>query len=793
MRTLSAKRENVFAGGLVVRRVNLPLTLALMLAAVAPALAAEPVSFAREIQPVLKASCYQCHGPERQEAGLRLDSRAALLKGGASGPAVVPGREAESRLVRRLLGQGGGARMPLGFAPLPKATIDRIRAWIDQGALWPDATDARKHWAWIAPVRPALPTVRDIRWARNPIDRFVLARLEREGLKPSPPAERGTLIRRVTLDLIGLPPTPREVDAFVADPSPNAYEKVVDRLLASPHYGERWARPWLDLARYADTNGYEKDNPRSIWPYRDWIIHALNQDMPYDRFTIEQLAGDLLPNATRDQKIATGFHRNTMLNQEGGVDEEEQRWLTLIDRVGTTGTVWLGTTLACAQCHDHKYDPFKQKEFYRLLAFFDHTEEPALELPSPEQEPRRKAVQAEIDTLETKAKQTPGDKSAAEHLAALKKQLAGLNIPATLVMAEKPESVPAVTYTRVKGEFLHKGVRVTTGVPAILNPFRRTWPQNRLGLAYWLVDPANPLTARVAVNRAWEQLFGRGIVETSENFGTQGAPPTHPELLDWLAVTFRERPSPAHPESCGWSLKKLHRLIVTSATYRQSSRSIPALRERDPENRLLARGPRFRMEAEMLRDTALAIGGLLSPKIGGPSVYPLQPDGIWDVPYSGEKWVTSTGEDRYRRGLYTFWRRSAPYPEFVTFDATSREFCTVRRSRTDTPLQALTTLNDPAFFDTARGLARRMRTEAGSNPAVKAAYGFRLCVARHPTPSETARLVALYRQERARYASDPKAASAMAGGPEGADIFDRAAWTVVANVLLNLDETLTKE
>src|SRR5207244_2257916 len=390
--------------------------------------------------------------------------------------------------------------------------------------------------------------------------------------------------------------------AFVADPSPNAYEKVVDRLLASPHYGERWARPWLDLARYADTNGYEKDNPRSIWPYRDWVIQALNQDMPYDRFTIEQLAGDLLPNATRDQKIATGFHRNTMLNQEGGVDQEEQRWLTLIDRVGTTGTVWLGTTLACAQCHDHKYDPFTQKEFYRLLAFFDHTEEPTLDLPAPNQEARWKTIRSQIDRLEALVKQSPGDKAVVDRLAAQQKQLADLKLASTLVMAEKPDRQPAVTDTHLKGEFLRKGVRVTTGVPAVLNPFRRTWPQNRLGLAYWLVDPENPLTARVAVNRAWEQFFGRAMVETSENFGTQGQPPTHPELLDWLAVTLRERSTTAQPENCAWSLKKLHRLIVTSATYRQSSRVTPELRERDPDNRLLARGPRFRMEAEMVRD-----------------------------------------------------------------------------------------------------------------------------------------------------------------------------------------------
>jgi mono/diheme cytochrome c family protein len=782
------------------RLVRPPIWLTLMAAgplvsaAPSPTGASSRVQFERDIQPILKASCYQCHGPDRQEAGLRLDSRAAAMKGGTGGPAMVPGQSVESRLLQRILGQGGGARMPLGFAPLSRPQIDLIRAWIDQGAVWPEGAGSRQHWAWHRPVRPPLPKVTKSAWVRNPIDRFVLARLEREGLQPSPAAPREALIRRVTLDLIGLPPTPREVDAFLADRSPNAYEKLVDRLLASPHYGERWARPWLDLARYADSNGYEKDVSRSIWPYRDWVINALNQDMPYDRFTIEQLAGDLLPDATRDQKIATGFHRNTMLNQEGGVDQEEQRWLTLVDRVGTTGTAWLGTTLACAQCHNHKYDPFPQKEFYRILAFFDHTEEPTLDLPSPDQEPKWKAIRAEIDTLETTVKRSPGDKKAADRLAELRKQLADLKVPSTLVMAEKADGEPAVTYTRLKGEFLRKGVRVTTGVPAVLNPFRRAWPQNRLGLAYWLVDPENPLTARVAVNRAWEQFFGRGIVETSENFGTQGQAPSHPELLDWLAVTLMARPSASQPENCGWSLKKLHRLIVTSATYRQSSRVTPALEERDPDNRLLARGPRFRMEAEMVRDSALAIGGLLSGKIGGPSVYPLQPEGIWDVPYSGEKWVISPGEDRFRRGLYTFWRRSAPYPQFVTFDATSREFCTVRRSRTDTPLQALTTLNDPAFFEAARGLAHRMMTEGGLAPADRVVYGLRLCMARKSSPAERNRLVALYRQERSRYQQDASAARAMAGEPTvGPDLAERAAWTVVANVMLNLDETLTKE
>jgi hypothetical protein len=748
------------------------------------------IDFFREIQPVLKASCFQCHGPARQEGGLRLDTRAFALKGGASGPTLVPGKSRQSLLVQRLLGHGGKPRMPLGFAPFRKERIARIAAWIDQGADWPPRP-VGKHWAYLKPVRRTPPKVRLKSWVRNPIDNFVLARLEKEKLRPSPEAPKEVLIRRVSLDLIGLPPTPQEVEAFLADTSPNAYEKVVDRLLASPHYGERWARPWLDLARYADSNGYEKDNSRSIWLYRDWVINAFNKDMPFTEFTIEQIAGDMLPNATPEQKIATGFHRNTMLNEEGGVDREEQRWLTIVDRVGTTGSVWLGTTLACAQCHDHKYDPFTRTDYYRFFAFFDHANEPTLEVPTPEQEAKRKPLLAQIADLEAqqKAQKPDADKAAAKALNdkidGLKKQVADLHIPTTLVMEEKADGQTPSTYMRIKGAFLSKGDLVTGATPAILPPLPPGEPANRLTLAQWLVDENNPLTARVTVNRFWEALFGMGLVETTEDFGTQGTPPTHPELLDWLATEFMRR---------GWSMKAILRLIVTSATYRQSSRATPALRERDPKNKLLARGPRFRLEAEMIRDVALAASGLLSPKIGGPSVFPYQPDGIWSIPYSGEQWQISAGEDRYRRGLYTFWRRSSPYPAFVTFDATSREFCTVRRVRTNTPLQALTTLNDPAFFDAARALARRMQREGGTDARAQLAYGFRLCLARRPKPAELARLESLYARELAHYRQDAKATLTVLGEKETPPTApETAALAVVSNVLLNLDETLTKE
>ncbi len=748
--------------------------------------------FFRDIQPLLKASCYQCHGPTRQEAGLRLDRKADALKGGASGPALIPGQSQKSLLIQRLLGADGKPRMPLGFAPLSSEQTTLLSAWIDQGAAWPGSPGAHaRHWAYLKPIHYAPPKVRLTAWVRNPIDNFVLARLEKERLHPAPEAPKETLIRRVSLDLTGLPPTPQEIDAFLADKSPNAYTKVVDRLLASPHFGERWARLWLDLARYADTNGYEKDNRRSIWPYRDWVIQAFNRDMPFTQFTIAQIAGDMLPNATPEQKIATGFHRNTMLNEEGGVDQEEQRWLTIVDRVGTTASVWLGTTLACAQCHDHKYDPFTRTDYYRFFAFFDHANEPTLEAPTPEQEARRRALQAQIADLEARLKMpltgaNPADRKATtDQIANLKKQIEALSIPTTLVMEERADNQPPSTYMHIKGAFLSRGDRVTAATPAILPPLPPGRPANRLTLAQWLVDENNPLTARVTVNRFWEQLFGLGIVETVEDFGTQGTPPTHPQLLDWLATEFMRR---------GWSVKAILRLMVTSATYRQSSRLTPALRERDPKNRLLARGPRFRLEAEMIRDLALSASRLLSPKIGGPSVFPYQPDGIWVMPYNGDQWQMSAGEDRYRRGLYTFWRRTSPYPSFVSFDATSREFCTLRRIRTNTPLQALTTLNDPAFFEAARALARRMRREGGPTLGAQFTYGFRLCTARRPKPAELTRLEALYATELAHYRREAAAAQALAGdsGPQ-ADSAEVAALTITANVLLNLDETLTKE
>jgi mono/diheme cytochrome c family protein len=1021
----------------------------------------QTVDFARDIQPIFAQHCYQCHSAKKASGQLRLDSRAVAMKGGISGAAIIPGKSRESRLLQRLRGENDQARMPMGGDPLKPEQVELIRRWIDLGATWPDGeresgragereSGLPKHWAYVKPVRPELPYVKNRDWVRTPVDAFILSRLEKERLAPSPEAESALLLRRAYLDLTGLPPSPREVDDFLADTSSDAYEKVVDRLLSSPHYGERWARPWLDLARYADSHGYEKDRPRVMWKYRDWVIDALNKDMPFDQFTIEQLAGDMLPKPSDDQLIATGFHRNTMLNQEGGVDDEEARWETIIDRVNTTATVWLGSTIGCAQCHNHKYDPFSQKDYYKLFAFFDSHDynilempgsegwviEPELELPTPQQAERRKELRAEISSLEAKlmtqtqeldsamgkwetdlraepstwrvldplvykssggtrleklddkslfasgahpanevytvtaqlpatqqqgltairleamaderlplggpgrdpygnfvlsgievlaspasdpaksqrvllsnavandfagrpdlkqllcndgpvntngwaidatrdlkrlnremvfifdqplkfaeaftltvkvkqltrfiaqglgrirlsviesedpafivslpvkftpllliaperrtekqksdlAEQfrqlTPLLKGERDRVRELRDGMEKLGIVKAQIIREKQTFERPSTYLRERGNYLTKGEKVYAAAPRSLHPWPDDAPYNRLGLARWLVSHENPLTARVTVNRIWEQFFGRGIVETSEDFGTQSSPPSHPELLDWLAIEFMES---------GWSMKKLHRLIVTSATYRQASTVKPSLQQRDPYNRLLARGPRFRLEAEMIRDGALAASGLLSRRTGGPSVYPPQPEGIWMNPYDGNiiKWVTSGGEDRHRRSLYTFIRRTAPYPMMTTFDATSREYCTVRRVRTNTPLQALTLFNDEAMFEVSRGLARRMLAEVNGDLRERLVYGFRLCVARKPGDLELNRLESLFKRQLQIYRQDAEGAKKVARGVmsenDSSETAELAALTMVANVLLNLDETLTKE
>lgn len=772
--------------------------------------ASAPVDFVRDIQPIFKASCTECHDAKKHKADLRLDNRQDGLRGGETGVAIVAGHSKDSLLMKRIRGEGDDDRMPVKKPPLNDAEIALVAKWIDEGANWPDAADGQIaakeiHWSYVKPVRPALPPVKHADQVKNEIDSFILARLEKDGQQLAPEASRETLIRRVSLDLIGLPPTLAEVDAFLKDTSPNAYEKFVDRLLTSPHYGERWARPWLDLARYADSNGFEKDRLRSMWPYRDWVINALNDNVGFDQFTVRQIAGDLLANASKEDKIATGFHRNTTINEEGGVVPEEYLYYAVIDRVNTTAAVWLGTTLGCSQCHNHKYDPFTMKDYYRLSAFFNSTTDETtkgggtdphdisskLTVESPEAVRIQNELGRLKENLKTQISNPATSQPARDKIAEVQKRLDKAKVfSTTLVMVELPS--PRETHVHVRGGFLSLGEKVEPNVPASLPHLPATQParpmRNRLDLAQWLVNTENPLTARVTMNRFWECYFGRGLVETSEDFGTQGSRPSHPELLDWLAVEFME----GH-----WDMKAMHRKIALSATYRQSSDAPSNVIESDPSNKLLGRGPRFRLEAELLRDQALAVSGLLSDKRGGPSVFPSQPAGVWNSPYSGDQWIESPGEGRYRRGIYTFMKRSSPYPMFTTFDATSRESICTRRPRTDTPLQALTTLNDPAFIQPAAQLARVVSREGGSTLSEKITFVFRRVLIRNPQSAEIDRLTKLYERELDQYQHDVKSAAVMADSglgapPTGLPAPELAAWTVISNVLLNLDETLTK-
>jgi hypothetical protein len=1166
----------------------------------------QDVDFSRNVRPILARHCFKCHGPDdkARKGKLRLDLREAAIKGGKSGKsAVVPGKPDESEMLRRILSSEESEGMPPPSAKNPVSDSDKqmLRRWIAAGA------EYKQHWAFVAPKQAPLPKVRQTDWPRNAVDYFVLAKMEAAGLTPSPRADRAVLVRRVYLDLIGLPPTPAEADSFIQDNSPDAYEKLVDRLLTSEHYGERWARRWLDLARYADTNGYEKDRVRSIWPYRDWVIRALNGDMPFDRFTIEQIAGDMLPNATPQQRIATGFHRNTMLNEEGGIDPLEFRFHAMTDRVATTGTTWLGLTVMCAQCHTHKYDPIPQREYYQLMACMNNADEPMMDVPDPETARRRAAIQKQIQAInddlpnrfppesdfrwtvarlssavsaggatasilddnsvrfsgknpdkdtytllfdsdatdatalrlevltdpalpstgpgrtphgnfvlneitatvatrdkpesgqplkfvraeadfaqngfpaahaidgdvktgwaihgpgkwnvprtavftlekpitiqggahwtikldqqhgtqhtigrlrlgvgqrvedkrplevrrrenlerqfhawlereskravrwtvlrpvEAKANMpllkvldddsvlassdqtkrdvydlkyktdlrnitavrlevlpheslprngpgrvfyegpfgdfflseftmsadgrpvkfsratsdySSGDNKIANaidgspqsgwsingrqgkaHTAVLNlvaplanaKDLAlqmifeqyyaaGLGrfriavttdnrpieagslpaeieqlllipagernvgqrdqllrhylsiapelasereairklesqmpaFPTTLVMAERPASETRPTHLHERGEFLKTADLVEPGVLSLLPSLPKDAPRNRLTFARWLVAPENPLVGRVTMNRQWAAFFGRGIVRTTEDFGFQGEPPTHPELLDWLAVEFVKR---------GWSIKQMHRLIVTSATYQQSSQAAPEKLEKDPQNKLLARGPRLRLEAELVRDAALKMSGLLSPKLGGPSVFPPQPPGISsEGAYGALPWNVSPGADRYRRGLYTFSKRTAPFAMFGTFDAPSGEACVARREVSNTPLQALTLLNDSVFVEAAQALGRSTSAKTGTVGS-RAVELFRRCLVRPPSEQELKMLTDFYHAQNRRFESKELDAAAVAGPGDG-DVRERAAWTAVARVLLNLDETITKE
>ncbi len=802
---------------------------------------ADKVDYMKQIKPIFSSYCYQCHSETQQKHELRVDTAAFAVKGGQSGPAIVPGKSAESLLFQAISGTATNlARMPYKKNPLDESQVALIKQWIDEGAHAPsdEKAEAVLHWSFIPPEENIpVPTVKQKKWARNPVDNFILSKIEKQKLKPSPEADRITLIRRVYLDLIGLPPTIKEVDAFVKDKSPKAYEKIVDRLLSNPHYGERWGRHWLDAARYADSNGYSIDAPRQIWKYRDWVINAFNNDMPFDQFTIEQLAGDLLPNSTPEQKVATGFHRNTMINQEGGIDPEQFRIESVFDRVNTTGNTWLSLTIGCAQCHDHKFDPVKQKEFYQMFAFLNNQDEPELTIATEEDKLRMAEYTKELEALENELEKYIEAASAdvlawqkaltAEQVAKLKAEVTTVletppdkrklkqklvlldqvrkddkefiarkdkflklekrkpQVTTTMVMAERKE--PRQTHIFIKGDFTRHGDEVKPGVPKILNPLPADVENpNRLDLAKWLVDPKNPLTARVAINRIWMHLFGNGIVQTENDFGTQGSPPTHPELLDWLSREFINK---------GWSQKAMHRLLVTSAAYRQSSNYRNDLKEADPYNKWLARQNRFRLDAEVIRDVELSASGLLTTKIGGPSVNPPIPDGVMSLGQTKREWKTSVGPDRYRRGMYTFFFRATPPPALMVFDAPDSNSSCTRRMKSNTPLQSLNLLNDQAFMEFAQGLALRLLKDIPKDDKSRLDYAFRLCLSRKPAKGEHERLATLLDQQLKSYENDPEEAKQLvpANLSPDLDVKEVAAWTTVSRVLLNLDETISRE
>lgn len=771
--------------------MRLPTLLVLVSLGAAPAARAqEKVDFNRDVRPILSNNCFQCHGPDEKsrKGKLRLDTAE-----GALAASVLPGKPDESELVARVLAPHDDASaMPPAKSGkrLTAKEVGILKAWIKDGAKY------SAHWAYIKPALPAVPKTNFA--TANAVDAFLFARLEKEGLKPQPEADRYALARRVALDLTGLPPTAAEVEAFVNDKAANAYEKFVDKQLAKPGYGEHWARFWLDLARYADSAGYADDPLRTIWKYRDYVIESFNANKRFDTFTVEQLAGDLLPKATLEQQIATAFHRNTMTNSEGGTNDEEFRNVAVVDRVNTTYLVWMGTSMACAQCHTHKYDPLTQIEYFRSYAFFNNTadadrsdESPKLDFWSDKQREQRDDLQARIADLEALLKGRKPDEAKTERdaLAGMKKQLAAIK-PETSVPVLKELTGTARRKTRLqyRGNFLDLGAEVTEGTPAALHAFPKDSPNTRLEFAKWVTSSDNPLTARVIANRFWEQIFGTGIVRTSEEFGIQGELPSHPELLDWLAVTFQKE----------WDVKAFLKLLVMSNAYRQSAKVTPDAFERDPENRLLARGPRVRLTAEMVRDQALSAAGLLSPKMLGPSVRPQQPNLGVSAAFGGSiDWQTSTGEDKFRRGVYTQWRRSNPYPSMSAFDAPNRDTCVVRRTRTNTPLQALVTMNDPVYIEAAQALARRTIAQGGKTTEERAAFALKACLVRPATEAEVTRLVKLYDDAKAKFTKDAAKAAQFATAPlgplpKGVEAADAAAWTVVANVILNLDEMLLK-
>ncbi|MDE0108379.1 MAG: PSD1 and planctomycete cytochrome C domain-containing protein [Bryobacterales bacterium] len=798
--------------------------------------------FEEEVRPLLAAKCQSCHNDTVASGGLAMTSRESLLRGGSRGPSLVPGSPSDSVLIAAVE-QSGALKMPPTGA-LPASEVDALRAWVQGGAAWgrpagdPQASEAL--WSFKPVVRHEPPQVRNAAWGRNPIDAFILSRLEQEALKPSPAADRRTLIRRTTLDLTGLLPTPEEVRSFLEDNQPGAYGRLVERLLESPHYGERWGRHWLDIARYADTNGYSIDGPRSIWPYRDWVINAFNENLSFDQFVIEQVAGDLLPDPTRDQLIATGFHRNTMINQEGGTDFEQYRVEAVVDRVRTTGAAFLGLTLGCARCHDHKFDPISQREFYQVFAFFNNVDEiggnleeregrrrmmdPILELAEPAALAERDSVRSELGRLEGELEDlsssleatwserfppgemedierardiialAPEDRSSVQdsvlqrvfasrvpEFEAKLKEIGELSkklpkIPWTMVMRDLPE--PRDAYLHVQGDFTRRGDAIEPGTLRVLPAMRPDLPRNRLGLARWLVADDNPLTPRVTMNRLWQRYFGIGIVETENDFGTQGNPPSHPKLLDWLASEFVRS---------GWDLKQMHRLILHSATYRQASAHRADAAAVDPGNRLLARQNRLRLEAEIIRDAALSASGLLAPAVGGPSVYPPQPAGAGQFTQVDRNWKADEGQSRFRRGMYTYFIRSAAHPGLILFDAPIAQESVTRRNRSNTPLQALTLLNDESQTEFASALATRIR-EYSDDREERIRRAFEICLARQPRAPETERLAGFLSHMTDAFATDAEALR-----KTGADTASGAAWTAAARVMLNLDEFVTRQ
>ena len=770
-----------------------------------------------EVKPILRENCYRCHAGDQPKSGLRLDTAAALIKGGNRGGVIIPGNAKSSALIEVLTGTHAQIPpMPYRDTALSPEAVDTIARWIDSGAHHPtdEIPEEHVHWAFKKPTRPLPPDNKTRFFAKNAIDHFIFSRLTDSKLLPSPEASREVLLRRLYLDIVGIPPSTDAIDAYLTDYSINATEKVIDELLSSPQFGERWGRHWLDIARYADSNGYSIDSPRSIWRYRDYVVDAINGNLPFDQFVTEQLAGDLLPQPTRQQLIATGFHRNTQINQEGGIDREQFRIESVVDRVATTGSAFLGLTIACAQCHDHKFDPIRQSEYYQFFAFFNNQDEPTIETPLEHELVARDKYQAALSHLEKAIQESESkiqqrifdwEKHLSEadiqelpasyriiltkprelrtgdelqelldhfseeneaHQALMKRQKdlkrKRPRVTTTMILRERDKKRD--THIHIKGDFTRHGEKVEPGTPSILNPFQGSDRANRLELAHWLASEENPLLARVTVNRIWQQYFGRGIVETENDFGTQGIPPSHPALLDWLAIEFIES---------GWDVKALHKKILMSTTYQQSSKVSASHAMIDPDNRLFGRQTRMRLESEIVRDVALTAANLLSTRIGGPSAHPPQPKGVMTLGQVQRSWKPDEGENRYRRGLYTFFWRATPHPALTVFDSPDAFSTCSRRIRSNTPLQALTLLNDPAYFEIALVLADRIKSLNCDSDKSRVKEAFRICLSRFPSRAETRHLLAAIQ------------------APDRSESKDK--WLFLARILLNLDETITRE